>query len=111
MTDKPAWLRAHGKPWTPGTERLAFESGWIRVTEQTAIAPTGRPSPYGLVAKPGIKMVSAASATSRTIMSSTNLPTCPLRVSQATPLEVQTRCQPGRHDWISFNPLCGCRLR
>jgi len=49
MTDKPAWLRAHGKPWTPGTERLAFESGWIRVTEQTAIAPTGRPSPYGLV--------------------------------------------------------------
>jgi 8-oxo-dGTP pyrophosphatase MutT (NUDIX family) len=49
MSDKPAWLRAHGEPWTPGVERLAFESGWITVTEQTAIAPTGRPSPYGLV--------------------------------------------------------------
>jgi 8-oxo-dGTP pyrophosphatase MutT (NUDIX family) len=28
---------------------VAFESGWIKVTDQTAIAPTGRPSPYGLV--------------------------------------------------------------
>jgi 8-oxo-dGTP pyrophosphatase MutT (NUDIX family) len=46
---KPAWLKAHGPPWTPGAERLAFESGWITVTEQTAIAPTGKPSPYGLV--------------------------------------------------------------
>ncbi len=49
MTDKPAWLKPHGNPWTPGVERLAFESGWITVSEQTAIAPTGRPSPYGLV--------------------------------------------------------------
>jgi 8-oxo-dGDP phosphatase len=49
MTDKPAWLRAHGTPWRPGPERVAFESGWITVTEQTAIAPTGKPSPYGLV--------------------------------------------------------------
>jgi 8-oxo-dGDP phosphatase len=49
MADKPAWLKAHGEPWKPGVERLAFESGWIQVIEQTAIAPTGRPSPYGLV--------------------------------------------------------------
>lgn len=48
-SDKPAWLRAHGEPWKPGAERLAFESGWITVSEQIAIAPTGRPSPYGLV--------------------------------------------------------------
>lgn len=48
-TRKPDWLRPHGPPWTPGTERVAFESGWIRVTDQTAIAPTGRPAPYGLV--------------------------------------------------------------
>lgn len=49
LVGKPAWLKAHGQPWKPGVERLAFESGWITVTEQTAIAPTGRPSPYGLV--------------------------------------------------------------
>ena len=47
--DKPAWLKRHGEPWKAGAERVAFESGWITVTEQTAIAPTGRPSPYGLV--------------------------------------------------------------
>ena len=49
MSDKPVWLTPHGEPWKPGVERLAFESGWITVTEQTAIAPTGKPSPYGLV--------------------------------------------------------------
>ena len=49
MSDKPAWLRSHGEPWTPGAERVAFESGWITVTDQIATAPTGRPSPYGLV--------------------------------------------------------------
>jgi 8-oxo-dGDP phosphatase len=49
MSEKPAWLRTHGEPWKSGIERVAFESGWIRVTDQTAIAPTGKPSPYGLV--------------------------------------------------------------
>ena len=49
MSEKPAWLRAHGTPWTPGVERVAFESDWITVIEQTATAPTGKPSPYGLV--------------------------------------------------------------
>jgi len=46
---KPAWLRPHGTPWTPGAERVAFESNWIRVIDQTAIAPTGKPARYGLV--------------------------------------------------------------
>lgn len=46
---RPAWLRPHGDPWKPGVERVAFESGWITVTDQIAIAPTGRPAPYGLV--------------------------------------------------------------
>lgn len=49
MPKKPDWLRSHGPSWTPGIERVAFESGWITVTDQTAIAPTGRPAPYGLV--------------------------------------------------------------
>src|SRR5882757_2269047 len=49
MSKKPAWLKAHGQPWKAGSERVAFESGWITVTEQTATAPTGRPAPYGLV--------------------------------------------------------------
>jgi 8-oxo-dGDP phosphatase len=49
MVDKPAWLRPHGTPWTPGDERVAFESDWIRVIDQVATAPTGRPARYGLV--------------------------------------------------------------
>ncbi|HEX4710655.1 NUDIX hydrolase [Phenylobacterium sp.] len=49
MPQKPAWLRPHGTPWTAGDERVVFESGWLRVTDQTAIAPTGKPAPYGLV--------------------------------------------------------------
>jgi 8-oxo-dGTP pyrophosphatase MutT (NUDIX family) len=49
MTEKPEWLEAHGEPWKPGVERVAFESGWITVTDQIAVAPTGRPWPYGLV--------------------------------------------------------------
>jgi 8-oxo-dGTP pyrophosphatase MutT (NUDIX family) len=49
MPKKPAWLQPHGEPWKPGTERVAFESRWIAVTDQIATAPTGRPAPYGLV--------------------------------------------------------------
>jgi 8-oxo-dGTP pyrophosphatase MutT (NUDIX family) len=49
MSPKPAWLRPHGRPWTPGEPRVAFESNWITVTDQTAIAPTGKPARYGLV--------------------------------------------------------------
>ena len=49
MSQKPAWLRPQGTPWKGGPERVAFESAWIRVTDQEAIAPTGRPARYGLV--------------------------------------------------------------
>ena len=49
MMQKPAWLRAHGKPWMPGVERVAFESAWITVTDQEAVAPTGRLARYGMV--------------------------------------------------------------
>ena len=49
MASKPAWLVPHGRPWTPGKARVAFESDWITVVDQTAIAPTGNPARYGLV--------------------------------------------------------------
>lgn len=49
MLQKPAWLRPHGTPWKAGDEQLVYESGWIRVTDQTATAPTGNPARYGLV--------------------------------------------------------------
>jgi 8-oxo-dGTP pyrophosphatase MutT (NUDIX family) len=49
MSQKPAWLRAHGTPWKAGTEHVAFENAWIRVSDQEAVAPTGRPARYGLV--------------------------------------------------------------
>jgi 8-oxo-dGTP pyrophosphatase MutT (NUDIX family) len=49
MSDKPAWLRPHGAPWTRGPERLVYDNPWIRVTEHAAVAPTGRPATYGVV--------------------------------------------------------------
>jgi 8-oxo-dGTP pyrophosphatase MutT (NUDIX family) len=49
MSDKPAWLRPHGRPWGRGRERLVFENPWIKVTEHEATAPTGRPASYGVV--------------------------------------------------------------
>ena len=49
MPQKPAWLRAHGTPWKAGDERLVFESAWVQVTDQIAIAPTGKPARYGLL--------------------------------------------------------------
>ena len=49
MPQKPDWLRPHGTSWRPGEERVVFESGWIRVTDQIATAPTGKPAQYGLV--------------------------------------------------------------
>jgi 8-oxo-dGTP pyrophosphatase MutT (NUDIX family) len=49
MSPKPAWLAPHGTPWTPGEARVVFESNWISVVDQTAIAPTGKPARYGLV--------------------------------------------------------------
>ena len=49
MTSKPDWLRPHGTPWKAGGERVAFESAWITVSDQTVTAPTGKPARYGLV--------------------------------------------------------------
>jgi 8-oxo-dGTP pyrophosphatase MutT (NUDIX family) len=49
MSQKPAWLRPHGRPWKGGLERVVYENPWIRVSHQEAVAPTGRPAQYGLV--------------------------------------------------------------
>ncbi len=49
MSDKPAWLKSHGRPWTRDAGRLVYDNPWIRLTEYAAIAPTGQPARYGLV--------------------------------------------------------------
>ena len=49
MSSKPAWMIPHGRPWTRGRERVVFENRWITVSDQDAVAPTGRSAPYGLV--------------------------------------------------------------
>ena len=49
MSQKPAWFTAHGQPWRRGEPRVVYDNPWIQVTEETAIAPTGRPALYGLV--------------------------------------------------------------
>ncbi len=50
MSQKPGWLVAHGTPWKRGETRCVYDNPWISVTEQTAVAPTGQPALYGLVA-------------------------------------------------------------
>jgi len=49
MSQKPAWLVAHGRPWIRGPERLIFENPWIRVLGYDATAPTGRLAAYGMI--------------------------------------------------------------
>lgn len=49
MSQKPPWLTAHGTPWKRGEVQVVYENPWIRVTEQTAVAPTGKPALYGVV--------------------------------------------------------------
>lgn len=49
MSQKPAWLRPHGRPWSRGAARTAFENPWIAVSEVEATAPTGAPVVYGMV--------------------------------------------------------------
>jgi 8-oxo-dGTP pyrophosphatase MutT (NUDIX family) len=49
LSDKPDWLKPHGRPWTAGTARAVYDNPWIRVTEYEATAPTGRPALYGVV--------------------------------------------------------------
>lgn len=49
MNGKPAWLKAHGTPWSKTAARPVYENPWIAVTEFDAVAPTGNPALYGLV--------------------------------------------------------------
>lgn len=49
MSEKPAWMRPHGKPWTRGETRNVYDNPWIAIDEIKAEAPTGRPALYGLV--------------------------------------------------------------
>jgi 8-oxo-dGDP phosphatase len=49
MTDKPAWLKPHGKPWTVRSQTVVYDNPWLRLTEYRATAPTGRPAIYGEV--------------------------------------------------------------
>lgn len=49
MSEKPAWLKPHGRPWSRGPERVVYENPWIRVSDHDAVAPTGQPAQYGLV--------------------------------------------------------------
>ena len=56
MSDKPAWLRPHGKPWTRVSQRLVYENPWISVSHHEAVAPTGRPAQYGVVSFKNLAM-------------------------------------------------------
>lgn len=49
MTEKPAWLKPHGKPWGVSSSQVVYDNPWITVTEYQAVAPTGRPALYGKV--------------------------------------------------------------
>ena len=49
MSDKPDWLKPHGKPWGVSSSQVVYDNPWITLTEYQAIAPTGRPVLYGKV--------------------------------------------------------------
>jgi 8-oxo-dGTP pyrophosphatase MutT (NUDIX family) len=49
MSEKPSWLKSHGKPWGVSSQALVYDNPWISLTEHQAIAPTGRPALYGKV--------------------------------------------------------------
>ena len=49
MSEKPAWLKPHGKPWGVSSRQVVYDNPWITLTEYQAIAPTGRPALYGKV--------------------------------------------------------------
>jgi hypothetical protein len=42
MSDKPAWLKPHGTPWSVASEKIVYDNPWITLTEYQAVAPTGR---------------------------------------------------------------------
>lgn len=49
MSEKPAWLKPHGKPWGVSSSQVVYDNPWITLTEYQAIAPTGRPALYGKI--------------------------------------------------------------
>jgi 8-oxo-dGTP pyrophosphatase MutT (NUDIX family) len=49
MSQKPAWLTAHGTPWRSRSERIVYDNPWIGLSEHDATAPTGAPAAYGVV--------------------------------------------------------------
>jgi 8-oxo-dGTP pyrophosphatase MutT (NUDIX family) len=49
MSEKPSWLKPHGKPWGVNSQAPVYDNPWISLTEYQAIAPTGRPALYGKV--------------------------------------------------------------
>jgi len=49
MTQKPDWMISHGQPWAVVEERAVYENPWMTVAEYDAIAPTGKPTLYGVV--------------------------------------------------------------
>ena len=57
MSDKPAWLRPHGRPWGRDAGKVVYDNPWIRLTEYAATAPTGQPARYGVV---GFKNIAIA---------------------------------------------------
>ncbi len=57
MSQKPSWLRAHGKPWVSNSEKVVYENPWLAVREHDATSPTGRSARYGVV---GFKNVATA---------------------------------------------------
>jgi len=50
MTEKPDWLKPHGRPWSVTSEKQVYDNPWITLTEYQTIAPTGRPALYGKLA-------------------------------------------------------------
>ncbi len=49
MDDAPSWMQPKGPGWRRANARLAFDNPWISLHTYDAVAPTGRPTPYGVV--------------------------------------------------------------
>jgi 8-oxo-dGTP pyrophosphatase MutT (NUDIX family) len=47
--ERPAWLKAHGRPWRDHGARVVFDNPWITLTEHQVTAPTGKSAVYGKV--------------------------------------------------------------
>lgn len=49
MSDKQAWLKSHGTPWSTLETRVVYDNPWLTVREHQAVAPTGNRALYGTV--------------------------------------------------------------